>query len=143
MYMENIKEIVEAQKQRIKRRNQPLSYDNLWVKVNLATFRDEYMADIGARAFGVFMVIRSFMGKEYISYPSLRTLAKKTKLSITTIQSDIKILEDHGWIHISTPKRKNGRYQNNIYKILQTDLIRGTNQPDFITEPILKRTNGE
>lgn len=119
------------------------SYRSLWVTVNFAVVRDQYIRTIGARAFGVFMVIRAFTGKDKKSYPSLNSIAFLSGCSITTIRKEINILIKNGWLEKSINKRGgNGRFENSIYTILETDLIRGTRQKGFMQQPLLKSAIG-
>src|SRR5258708_23281888 len=83
--------------------NQGREYRLLWVKVNFAVAKDNHIALIGARAFGVFIVIRTYMNKDDLAWPSLEAIAYQSGCSVTTVQKEIKTLIDKAWI------RKKGR----------------------------------
>lgn len=123
--------------------NKGKEYRFLWITVNFAVAKDNHIALIGARAFGVFMVIRTYMDKDNLAWPSLRTIAYQSGCSVTTSQKEIKTLIDKGWLRKTgrTP-RQSGHWGNTIYQILQQDLIRGTGQKGFIEQPLVDNTNG-
>lgn len=124
--------------------NKGREYRFLWVSVNLAVAKDNHIALIGARAFGIFMVIRAYMNKENQAWPSLETIAFQSGCSMTTLQKEIQTLVQNAWIKKEGRVRKeNGQWGNTIYLILQQDLIRGTGQKGFLKQPLMDSTNGE
>jgi hypothetical protein len=143
--METLKDVAKDIEEKIKKRaekNKGLHYRMLWVKVSFATARDGHIRDIGARAFGVFFVIRTFMDKEGFAYPSLKTISYLSGCSLVTAKKEIDKLVDEGWIKKSRRKRTvGGKFDSNLYEILQRDLIRGTNESSFLKEPVLKSSN--
>jgi len=125
--------------------NKGLEFINFWVKVSHVAPRGGYIKQIGARAFGVFIVIRSYMSKDYIAFPSLSTIAYLSGCSITTTQKEIATLIKYGWIKkIGRAKNPQGRFGNTEYLIVQTDVVRGTGDVSFMKQtPLLLSTDGE
>lgn len=119
-------------------------YRFLWTKVSFAVARDGHIRLIGARAFGVFMVIRTFMDKDRIAYPSLRTIAYLSGCSVTTIQKEIATLINNNWLKkVGRAKNPQGKFGNTKYLILERDLIRGTGEPSFMKQPpMVQSTDG-
>ena len=65
----------------------------------------------------IYGYMRKYMdGKTYKTFVSLRTLAEKSGVSINTVSSSVKKLQDAGEIKIL--EKKQGR--NNVYEILKT-----------------------
>lgn len=119
-----------------------LAYRFLWVKVNFSVVRDGHMRQVGARAFGVFFVIRTYMNKNNVAFPSLKRIAYDSKLSVNTVKKEIQILIKHGWLIQTVERNENGRFENAEYLILENDLIRGTNSQSFMKQPVSKIDNG-
>lgn len=146
--MDNLKIKVENKIKELKEKakaNKSLEYRYLWVKVSFAVARGGYIRDIGAQAFGVFIIIRTFMDKDYIAYPSLSTIAYLSGCGVSTIQKEIATLENDGWLkkagRVINP---DGKFGNTKYRITQTDLIRGTGDVSFAKQPpLLKTTSGD
>lgn len=137
--------LAEAAERILKRAeaNKGHEYEGLWLTVNYAVSRGGYIKQIGPRAFGLFIVIRTYMNKQKISHPQLRTLKALTGLSINTLRKDIDILVQHGWLKKSVDKNSKGEFTVTQYSILQTDLIRGTGDPSFRVKPVSRIDNGE
>lgn len=145
MDMDNISKSLPKSLERLKERSKQvrgLEYRYLWMKVNFAIARDNYIKTIGAQAFGVFIVIRTYMNKEGIAYPSLRTIAYQSGCSIGTVEASLGKLIAHGWLRKVGRVMDKGKYGNTKYQILQNDLIRGTGDPSFMNKPVLKIDSG-
>lgn len=114
------------------------------MRVSYAVVKDNHIKRIGARAFGVFMVIRAFMGKDETAYPTLKTIASLSGIGVTTTQSEIEVLIKNGCIKkTGRIKKDDGKFGNTIYQILQNDLIRGSKQRGFIDNPVVQSTSGD
>lgn len=119
-------------------------YKYLWVRINYSVVRDLHMRRIGAQAFGIFIAVRVYMGKDYIAYPSLKRIAYESKCSVGTARKALNLLEKEGWIRkAGRMKEENGEFGNMKYLILQRDLIRGSDRKGFIEEPITNFDNGD
>lgn len=146
--MDNLKINAEARIKELKEKgksNKGLEYRYLWVKVSFAVAKGGYIKDIGAQAFGVFIIIRSFMDKDFIAYPSLSTIAYLSGCGVSTIQKELATLENNDWLkkagRVINP---DGKFGNTKYRITQTDLVRGTGGVSFAKQPpLLKNTNGD
>jgi hypothetical protein len=139
LYTDKLEQIKQKQAE-----NKGKEYRLLWVIVNFATVKDGHIRQIGARAFGVFFVIRAFMDKDGIAYPSLQTIANLSRCCVKTIQKEEAILIQYGWIKKEGRVRlENGRFGNTKYRILEKDLIRGTGQKGFMREPLADNTTGK
>lgn len=146
MEMENINNLMPAAIERLKSRSNKTNrseYEYLWVKVSFALTRGGNMRSIGARAFGVFMVLRAYMNKEQISYPSLKKIAWESKLSINTVKKEIDKLILGGWIKKVNRRNKRGMYETTNYQIIENNFVRGTNSKSFLVDPVLKVDNGD
>lgn len=125
-------------------KNKGKEYRHLWVRVSFAVVKDKHIKKIGARAFGVFMVIRAYMDKDGIAYPSLETVAYQSGCSVGTIRKEISRLEQNGWISKDGHVRyKDGRFGNAKYRILERELIRGSGQRGFMDVPVTNCDDGE
>jgi len=136
-YINKIKERSEA--------NSGKEYRSLWVSVNFATAKDGHIRRIGADAFGIFMVIRAYMDTDsQTAYPSLVRIAYLSGCSVTTVRKKIAVLIEEGWLKKANRIRtREGKYGNTLYKILETDLIRGAGQKGFIEQPLSESTIGD
>lgn len=147
MDMDNIKSISIKRLEEFKKRgeqNKGLEYRFLYLRISYAVAKDKHIRKIGTRAFGIFIVIRTFMDEESIAYPSLRTIAYLASCSVKSAQEDINKLIKHGWLEkVGRIKIGNGRFGNTKYRILEQDLIRGSKQFDFIKQPLVIRANGD
>ena len=143
--MDNIGKSLPLSLQRLKERTKQvkgLEYQYLWVSVNFAIARDNHIRRIGVQAFGIFMIIRTYMDKEHVAYPSLRTIAYQSGCSVGTVCAAINRLAINGWIKKIGRQMVKGKYGNTKYLILQTDLIRGTGDPSYMNKPVTKFDNG-
>lgn len=143
--MDNIGKALPISLERLRERSKQtrgLEYRYLWVKVSFAVARDKHIREIGAQAFGIFMIIRTYMNKDSIAFPSLATIAYQSGCSVGTIQSEIKKLIEHNWLKKAGRINIKGKYGNTKYLIVERDLIRGTKDPSFMEKPIAKITNG-
>ncbi|MBI4098205.1 MAG: helix-turn-helix domain-containing protein [Candidatus Levybacteria bacterium] len=144
--MEHISKTFEGKVDEIKSKQEKQKgreHKFLWVRINYSLVRDLHMRRVGAQAFGVFITIRTYMGKDHIAYPSLKTIAYQSKCSIGTVRNAIKILEKEEWVRkVGRDKKEDGKFGNMKYLILQTDLIRGSDRKGFIEEPIANFDNG-
>lgn len=147
MDMESIKNTFDKKLEELKTRGEAqkgIEYRYLWVRVSYAVVKDEHIKKIGARAFGVFVVIRAFMGQDETAYPALKTIAYLSGVGVSTIQNEVETLIKNGWIKkIGRVKKDDGTFGNTIYRILQTDLIRGSKQKGFIDNPVVQSNNGD
>lgn len=146
MYMEKIDKSLPDVVRRLNessKQTKGLEYRYLWVKVNFAVVRDGHIRQIGARAFGVFIVIRTYMNKEDIAFPSLKRIAWDSRLSINTVKKDIQALIKHRWLIQTVGRNEQGRFDNAEYLILEKDLIRGTNSQSFMKQPVSSIDNGD
>jgi len=147
MDMESIKNTFDKKLDELKVKGEAqkgVEYRYLWVRVSYAVVKDEHIKKIGARAFGVFVVIRAFMGRDETAYPSLATIAYLSGCGVSTIQKEIDTLIEHRWIvKMGRVKKENGLFGSTIYKVIQTDLIRGSKQKGFIDNPLVQSNNGE
>lgn len=145
--MESLKDTFDKKIETLKRKSEAQKgkeYRYLWVRVNFATAKDEHIKRIGARAFGIFMVIRTFMGKDETAYPSLARIAYLSGCGISTVQKEIEGLIEHGWIvKVGRIKVGSGKFGNTAYRILEKDLIRGSKQRGFIDDPLVQFTDGK
>jgi len=146
--MKNIGEFAQSRVEEIKKLsidNAGKEYRSLWVAINFAVVKDSYIKQISAQAFGIFMVIRAFMNnKNNIAYPALETIANLSDCSVSTVRREINKLEKYGWIKkVGMKRNKKGSFGNMQYQILQTDLIRGSNQPGFMKKPLVNMNNGK
>ncbi|MFA6944276.1 MAG: helix-turn-helix domain-containing protein [Pedobacter sp.] len=143
--MKKIGETIPNALDRIKERaiaNKGYECEGFYFTVNYMTARGGYIKQIGPRAFGVFAVIRTFMNKDKISFPELKTIRTLTGLNIGTIRKDISILEKYGWLRKIVKRNNKGQYEVSHYLILQTDLVRGTGNPSYRKKPISRFNNG-
>ncbi len=123
--------------------NKGYEYENYWISVNYAMARGGYMKTIGPRAFGIFVVIRSFMNhKTKIAFPKLKTIHELTGLNVGTVRKDTSLLEKHGWIKRVVEKDNKGKFAVTKYIILQNDLVRGSGDPSFNKKPVTRLING-
>ena len=84
------------------------------------------------------------MGRDETAYPSLATIAYLSGCGVSTIQKEIDTLIEHRWIvKMGRVKKENGLFGSTIYKVIQTDLIRGSKQKGFIDNPLVQSNNGE
>ena len=146
MDMENIKDSLRGSIDRLKeqsRANKGFEYQSLWMKISFAAARDGHIRILGTKAFTVFIVIRTYMNKDKIAYPSLKTISHQSGLSIKTVEVAIDKLIDAGWIEKTGRVLNRGKFGNTKYFIRQRDLIRATGDPSFMKEPVVKITNGE
>lgn len=147
MDMDNLKNTLDKKVQEIRQRqekNKDTLYRYLWVSVNFAVVKDSHIKQIGARAFGVFVVIRVFMGKDNIAYPSLEGIAKLSGCGVSTVQKEINILIKNGWLRkVGRIREDNGKFGKTKYLILEKDLIRGTGQQGFTRQPLVQSNDGD
>jgi len=117
-------------------------YHSLYLRMGYTLIRDDYLRTIGARAFAVFIVIRTYANLDNIAFPSIETISKQSGLCVRSVQNELKKLTTYGWISISKSRGRNGKYSMNNYKILETDLIRGSNEDSFIDKPSANNAYG-
>ena len=145
--MENLKNIGERLEEIKKRgeKNKEFQYRFYWLRVSFALVKDEHIKQMGgANALAVFMTIRTFANKDDIAYPSLKTIANKSCLSVTTVQKAIKQLIKNGWLSkLKQSRNEEGKLECTRYQILEKDLVRGSNDVGFIERPVVKNTNGD
>ncbi len=148
MDMENkkVKNLLQDAAERIAARaeaNKGYEYENYFLTVNYAAIKGGHVRQIGLRAFGLFIVLRTFMNKEGVAFPKLSTLCRYSGLSINTIQKDVDILIKNGWVKKTVTRKKDGTFEVARYFILQKDLIRGTGDPSFKKSPVSRSDNGD
>lgn len=145
--MENLKNTGYKRLEELKAKGEAqkgVEYRYLWVRVSYAVVKDGHIRKIGAQAYGVFTVVRAFMNQNGIAYPSLGTIAHLSGISVTTTQKEIKALIDNGWFQKDGRVRiEGGRFGNTIYRIKQTNLIRGSKQQGSIDNPVVQSTSGD
>ncbi len=76
-----------------------------------------YHDDLPSRAVTVFFYLFDRSNKEYTCFPSLRTIAKDTKLSFSTVKRAIFDLEKSGYIEKAHRFRENGGNSSNLYTL--------------------------
>lgn len=147
MGMEQASKISKDRIRGIKKQSEKLKgkeYRYLWVSVNFAVVKDLHIQKIGLKAFGIFFVIRVFMNKEGIAYPSLGWIAHCSDCSMGTVRKEIEKLIECGWLKKEgRVKREDGKFGNTQYRILEKDLIRGTGQEGFMSKPLSNLGNGD
>ena len=79
-----------------------------------------FQATISPTAYKVFLVLKSFDGKDHKIFPSKKTLAQRCGLGLTSIYKAIKQLAKAGLITIVSRFDHNGRQTSNFYQINET-----------------------
>jgi len=111
-------------------------YKRLYLRLPYSITRDSHIRNIGAHAFVVYLVLRTYTNKDLICYPSLRTISYEAGISIRKTQMEIDKLVEHGWISkIGRRTIPGHKFGNNEYKILMLDLVRGSEGANFIDKP--------
>ncbi len=119
-------------------------YKHLYLRVSYAITRDGHIRGIGVKAFGIFLILRTYANFENIAFPSLRTIARLSGFSVKTVEKQIKILEDKGWIEkLDRIRKANGKFGSMQYQILEDDLVRGSEGDNFIDYPVVKNASGK
>lgn len=77
-----------------------------------------YRDDLPSRAVMVFFYLLDRSNKVNTCFPSIKTISKDTKLSVSTIKRAIIDLERKGYIRKERRFRSNGANSSNLY-ILQ------------------------
>jgi hypothetical protein len=73
---------------------------------------------ISANAIRVYCVLRRFAdNKTGECYPSRKTVAMRSRLSVSTLDRALKELHDHGAIEISVRRSEAGDYTSNLYTV--------------------------
>ncbi|HEC66013.1 MAG TPA: helix-turn-helix domain-containing protein [bacterium] len=138
----NKSEYIKRLEKRAKK-NRGKEYRNLYLRISYAIAKDGHIKRVGARAFGVFIVIRTYMDREGIAYPSLRTIAYQSGCGVGTVQREIKRLIQEDWLaKEGRVETKDGKFGNTKYRIIETDLTRGSGQKGFLAKPLTNRDNG-
>lgn len=79
-----------------------------------------FQATVSPTAYKVFLVLKSFDGKDHKIFPSKKTLAQRCGLGLTSIYKAIKQLAKAGLITIVSRFDHNGRQTSNFYQINET-----------------------
>lgn len=120
-------------------------YDNVTNKlehgilVDTSFFVNGTASKIGAVDFIILCCIYSHMNSTYESYPSIRTIAKETGTSTTTVQKAIKELQEAGFFTVEKVKEEGSRYTHNIYKFVQPEDYKEVEDDDAVEKPFTAR----
>lgn len=76
-----------------------------------------FKKDLSSSAVLVYMYLKYRANKEGNCFPSIKTIAKDTNLSQTTVKNAIKILEKEDCIEKKNRVRDNGGKSSNLYFI--------------------------
>ena len=76
-----------------------------------------YRDELQPRAVTVFFYLFERSNKDSICFPSIRTIARDTKLSFSTVKRAIEDLEKSGYIEKERRFRRNGAKSSNLYTI--------------------------
>lgn len=79
-----------------------------------------FQATVSPTAYKVFLVLKSFDGKDHKIFPSKKTLAQRCGLRLTSIYKAIRQLAKAGLITIVSRFDPNGRQTSNFYQINET-----------------------
>ncbi len=114
----------------------------LWCRFSYSLIKDNYLKIIKPSGLAVYMTLRAYASKnEGIAFPSMMTIANKTKMSVNTVKKALVNLDKNRWIQIIKDKRnKQGHFENNRYILLQNDLIRIGQKNSFIKNPPRSKT---
>jgi len=86
----------------------------LWIHHDILS----YLVVIGAKAFVVYCILAKYANNaSQQSWPSQATLSKETGLSTQLLLKNLRILEKYRLI-ATTQNRENGRFTNNIYRLI-------------------------
>lgn len=140
--MEKIADVDIQKFKELSRKNKGLEYRSLWVKVNFGIVRDKLIRKVGAKAFVVFLVIRTYANKELIAFPSLETISYYSGLNPKTVQRAVRKLILNDWIVVNRKRGGDGRFESLRYQILETNYIRGTGDPSFLDKPVIRVSDG-
>lgn len=128
LYLERIKKRSEE--------NKGVEYRSLWVKVSFAVVRDKHIKRTGARGFVIFLVLRTYMNKDGVAYPSLSRISDESGCSRRSVQNELVKLEKCGWIRKLGRLRDKGKFVNMKYLILEKNFVRGTGEKSFMSKPV-------
>jgi len=78
-------------------------------------------ADLPSRAVTVYLYLQDRANKEGTCYPSIKTIAKDTKLSVSTVKRGIADLVAHGDIRTEQRWRENNGRSTLLYHLPPRD----------------------
>lgn len=79
---------------------------------------EQYLPEIGTYGMAIYSMLCFHADKSGKAFPSLSTIAKKTKSSRPTVLKYLGILEKEGLISIDRVTSKDGDHDHNVYTIL-------------------------
>jgi DNA-binding GntR family transcriptional regulator len=84
------------------------------VSFNSRIYQDQ---ELPSRARLVYMYLRDRANRDGASWPSIKTIAKDTKLSRSTVKRALRDLEREGYLVRDSRYRPNGSNTSNLYTI--------------------------
>ena len=77
-----------------------------------------FMADLPSRAVTVYLCMKQYSNKHGQCFPSIKTLAKSSGLSVSTVKRAINDLEKEGFIKKQNRFRSDGGKSSSIYSLI-------------------------
>lgn len=82
------------------------------------TYLDDFAKFCGIYAIGVYMSLCRHANKDQYCFPAIKLIAKELSISPNSVKNGIKNLKELNIINIKRKKRKDGKWKNNIYTLL-------------------------
>lgn len=84
----------------------------------MSFFERIYKEDLPPRAKTVYMYLKDRSNKDGKCWPAVKTIAKDTSLSVSTVKRVIADLVRYGFLTKESRYRENGSYTSNQYYVL-------------------------
>nr|WP_308545478.1 helix-turn-helix domain-containing protein [uncultured Lachnoclostridium sp.] len=84
----------------------------------MSFFERIYKEDLPPRAKTVYMYLKDRSNKDGKCWPAVKTIAKDTSLSVSTVKRAIADLVRYGFLTKESRYRENGSYTSNQYYVL-------------------------
>lgn len=84
----------------------------------MSFFERIYKEDLPPRAKTVYMYLKDRSNKDGECWPAVKTIAKDTSLSVSTVKRAIADLVRYGFLTKESRYRENGSYTSNQYYVL-------------------------
>ncbi len=83
----------------------------------MSTNIEIYKSCVSSKAVLVYCYLKTCSNKNRTCYPSIKTIAKNTKLSSSTVKRALEELAKNDFIEVENRYRKNGGKSSNLYKV--------------------------
>ncbi|MFV0519931.1 MAG: helix-turn-helix domain-containing protein [Lachnospirales bacterium] len=78
-----------------------------------------YKSSVSSKSVLIYNYLKTCSNENNASYPSIKTIALNTKLSVSSVKRGIEELCTNDFLEVKNRYRKNGGKSSNLYEILK------------------------